>query len=137
MGAIMAVGVAVANAILLVTFAEQARMDGADPSAAVKAGTSRLRPILMTSMAMLAGMVPMALGLGRRDRRPAGPGRHRRLAAATVATLLILPAVFAVVQRRTSRRSVSLDPHDPSGRFFPADSPRNAHSLDDEPTRSC
>ncbi|MBV9124945.1 MAG: efflux RND transporter permease subunit, partial [Planctomycetes bacterium] len=64
MGAIMAVGVAVANAILLVTFAERARREGADArTAAVDAGQHRLRPILMTSCAMIAGMVPMALGL--------------------------------------------------------------------------
>jgi multidrug efflux pump subunit AcrB len=120
MGAIMAVGVAVANAILLLTFAEQARMQGADSSsAAITAGTSRLRPILMTSFAMLAGMVPMALGLGEGGEQTAPLGRAviGGLAAATLATLLILPAVFAVVQRRTSRKSVSLDPHDPSGRF--------------------
>ncbi len=68
---------------------------------------------------MLAGMVPMALGLGEGGEQTAPLGRAviGGLAAATVATLLILPAVFAVVQRRTSRRSVSLDPHDPSGRF--------------------
>src|SRR5205814_1521261 len=65
MGAIMAVGVAVANAILLVTFAERSRMGGAQPhAAAVEGAQSRLRPILMTSIAMIAGMLPMALGLG-------------------------------------------------------------------------
>src|SRR5204862_1158910 len=65
MGAIMAVGVAVANAILLVTFAERSRLEGADADAAAAEGAqSRLRPILMTSAAMIAGMMPMALGLG-------------------------------------------------------------------------
>jgi multidrug efflux pump subunit AcrB len=120
MGAIMAVGVAVANAILLLTFAEQARLNGVDSyDAAITAGTSRLRPILMTSFAMLAGMVPMALGLGEGGEQTAPLGRAviGGLAAATVATLLVLPAVFAVVQRSASRKSVSLDPHDPSGRF--------------------
>ena len=73
----------------------------------------------MTSCAMLAGMVPMALGLGEGGEQTAPLGRAviGGLAAATVATLLILPAVFAVVQRKTSRKSVSLDPHDPGGRF--------------------
>jgi multidrug efflux pump subunit AcrB len=120
MGAIMAVGVAVANAILLLTFAEQARLAGADAvDAAVDAGTSRLRPILMTSMAMLAGMMPMALGHGEGGEQTAPLGRAviGGLAAATGATLLFLPAVFAVVQRKASRTSVSLDPYDPSGRF--------------------
>src|ERR1700716_2186197 len=65
MGAIMAIGVAVANAILLVTFAERSRVEGREPwEAALEGARSRLRPILMTSFAMLAGMVPMALGLG-------------------------------------------------------------------------
>jgi multidrug efflux pump subunit AcrB len=120
MGAIMAIGVAVANAILLLTFAEQARMQGSDPqAAAILAGTSRLRPILMTSCAMLAGMVPMALGTGEGGEQTAPLGRAviGGLAAATVATLFILPAVFAVVQRRATRQSVSLDPYDPSGKY--------------------
>jgi multidrug efflux pump subunit AcrB len=121
MGAIMAVGVAVANAILLLTFAEQARMNGLDSfAAAVAGGTSRLRPILMTSCAMLAGMVPMALGHGDGGEQTAPLGRAviGGLAAATFATLFILPAVFAVVQKKTSRTSVSLDPHDVSGPYY-------------------
>jgi multidrug efflux pump subunit AcrB len=120
MGAIMAVGVAVANAILLITFAEQTRQGGMESfSAAVVAGTSRLRPILMTSLAMLAGMVPMAIGHGEGGEQTAPLGRAviGGLAAATLATLLIVPAIFAIVQRRTSRVSISLDPHDPDGRF--------------------
>src|SRR5262249_17669791 len=65
MGAIMAIGVAVANAILLVTFAERIRLEGtASDAAAVEGARSRLRPILITSVAMIAGMTPMALGLG-------------------------------------------------------------------------
>lgn len=79
MGAIMAVGVAVANAILLVTYAERARMSG-DSAAALTGATSRLRPILMTSFAMMAGMLPMALRTRRRRRadRTAGSRCHRR-----------------------------------------------------------
>ncbi len=126
MGAIMAVGVAVANAILLITFAEQGRLAGADSfDAAVEAGTSRLRPIMMTSMAMLAGMMPMALGHGDGGEQTAPLGRAviGGLAAATVATLLILPAVFAVIQRKATRESVSLDPHDPTGRFHAGSTP--------------
>lgn len=124
MGFIMAVGVAVANAILLVTFAERARLAGAAAAdAAVEGARSRLRPILMTSLAMLAGMMPMALGLGEGGEQSAPLGRAvvGGLVGATLATLLVLPAVFALVQARTHRRSASLDPHDPhSGRFLPA-----------------
>jgi multidrug efflux pump subunit AcrB len=131
MGAIMAVGVAVANAILLITFAEQGRLAGADSfDAAVEAGTSRLRPIMMTSMAMLAGMMPMALGHGDGGEQTAPLGRAviGGLAAATMATLLVLPAVFAVIQRRSSRESVSLDPHDPTGRFHAGSVPELSSS---------
>jgi multidrug efflux pump subunit AcrB len=113
MGAIMAVGVAVANAILLVTFAERSRMAGAVvEAAAVDGAQSRLRPILMTSVAMSAGMLPMALGLGEGGEQTAPLGRAvvGGLVVATLATLLILPSVFAIVQSRAHRRSVSLDP---------------------------
>jgi len=116
MGAIMAVGVAVANAILLVTFAERSRMAGAGAAeAAVEGARSRLRPILMTSTAMIAGMAPMALGLGEGGAQTAPLGRAvvGGLAAATVATLLVLPSLFALVQARAPRRSASLDPDDP------------------------
>ncbi len=120
-GAIMAVGVAVANAILLVTFAERAHLGGMhEADAAVEGAVSRLRPILMTSFAMIAGMVPMALGLGDGGEQTAPLGRAvvGGLAAATLATLFILPAVFAIVRHRSSRLSVSLDPDDPqSGQF--------------------
>ncbi len=121
MGAIMAIGVAVANAILLVTFAERSRMAGTDSaSAALDGGRGRLRPILMTSLAMGVGMVPMALGLGEGGEQTAPLGRAviGGLAAATFATLLVLPAVFAVVQRKTGTASVSLYPFDPASRYF-------------------
>ncbi len=113
MGAIMAVGVAVANAILLVTFAERGRLQGADATAAaVEAGRSRLRPILMTSFAMMAGMLPMALGLGESGQQTAPLGRAvvGGLAAVTFATLLVLPAIYALVAGRGPARSVSMDP---------------------------
>src|SRR5437764_2680845 len=116
MGAIMAVGVAVANAILLVTFAERARRAGGDAvTAAVEGARHRLRPILMTSCAMIAGMVPMALGLGEGGEQTAPLGRAviGGLLVATFATLFVLPSVFAVVQGRGSVASVSLDPDDP------------------------
>jgi multidrug efflux pump subunit AcrB len=116
MGAIMAIGVAVANAILLVTFAERSRLGGAAAdAAAVEGAQSRLRPILMTSLAMMAGMMPMALGVGEAGQQTAPLGRAvvGGLAAATLATLLVLPSVFALVQARSHRRSASLDPDDP------------------------
>ncbi|MCW3099863.1 MAG: swrC [Chthonomonadaceae bacterium] len=121
MGAIMAVGVAVANAILLVTFAERSRVGGAAaPLAAVEGAQSRLRPILMTSLAMIAGMIPMALGLGEGGQQTAPLGRAviGGLSAATLATLLILPSVFAALQSRASTRSASLDPTDTESAHF-------------------
>lgn len=114
-GAIMAVGVAMANAILLVTFAETSRrLSGDSKLAAIEAGERRLRAILMTSLAMGVGMVPMALGLGEEGQQTAPLGRAviGGLAAATMATLLVLPSVFALIQRRASNQSASLDPLD-------------------------
>jgi multidrug efflux pump subunit AcrB len=137
MGSIMAIGVAVANAILLVTFAERARVGQTSPlpsssspgstsgtpapllaaDAAVEGARSRLRPILMTSLAMIAGMVPMALGLGEGGEQTAPLGRAviGGLAMATVATLLVLPAAFALIQGPAHRRSASLHPDDSPG----------------------
>jgi multidrug efflux pump subunit AcrB len=121
MGAIMAVGVAVANAILLVTFAERSRVAGGNAvDAAVDGAQSRLRPILMTSFAMIAGMLPLALGIGEGSDQTAPLGRAviGGLALATVATLFVLPSVFAVVRQRSSTKSRSLDPDDPlSGHY--------------------
>jgi multidrug efflux pump subunit AcrB len=116
MGAIMAIGVAVANAILLVTFAERHRREGLPArEAAVEGARHRLRPILMTSCAMLAGMLPLALTLGEGGEETAPLGRAviGGLAAATLATLFLLPSVFAVVQGHRTTRSESLDPDDP------------------------
>jgi multidrug efflux pump subunit AcrB len=115
MGAIMAIGVSVANAILLVTFAETVRRGGAvSEAAAGSAASSRLRPILMTSFAMIAGMIPIALALGEGGEQTAPLGRAviGGLAASTVAVLTILPLVFAMVQQGASRTSVSVHPND-------------------------
>jgi multidrug efflux pump subunit AcrB len=120
MGTIMAIGVAVANAILLVTFAEQNRRNGADAlSAARTAAAERLRPVLMTSLAMIAGMVPMALAIGRGSEETAPLGRAviGGLFAATLATLFLLPTVFGVVQKNASLKSPSLDPEDADSPF--------------------
>jgi multidrug efflux pump subunit AcrB len=119
-GAIMAVGVAMANAILLVTFAENRRLQGeAVAGAAVEGAGSRLRAILMTSCAMMAGMLPMALALGESGQQNAPLGRAviGGLAAATAATLFVLPSVFALVQSRATTQSASLDPGDPHSAY--------------------
>jgi multidrug efflux pump subunit AcrB len=121
MGTIMAIGVAVANAILLVTFAEQNRRKGADSHAAARtAATERLRPVLMTSLAMIAGMVPMAVAIGEGSEETAPLGRAviGGLAVATLATLFLLPTVFGVALRNAGTRSRSLDPEDPERRLI-------------------
>jgi multidrug efflux pump subunit AcrB len=116
MGAIMAIGIAVANAILLVTFAEHARRSGgSDLPPAIDAARSRLRPVLMTSAAMISGMIPMALAIGdgAEATAPLGLAVIGGLAAATFATLLVLPSVYSLVQQGASVTSPSLDPDDP------------------------
>jgi multidrug efflux pump subunit AcrB len=123
MGAIMAIGIAVANAILLVTFAEMRRKEGGTTrEAAVDGAKNRLRAILMTASAMIAGMLPVALGIGEGAEQTAPLGRAviGGLAMATIATLTVLPAVYAVLQRKNAPRSVSLDPDDPESRYFQA-----------------
>ncbi len=131
MGAIMAVGVATANAILLVTFAERARVGGMSArDAGVEGARGRVRPILMTSAAMIAGMVPMALGLGEGGDQTAPLGRAviGGLAAATLTTLLVLPAVFALVMGRSPARSPSLSPFNPAGRHYVPDAQESHHA---------
>jgi multidrug efflux pump subunit AcrB len=135
MGAIMAIGVAVANAILLVTFAERYRRENRTAAeAAVEGARTRVRPILMTSLAMIAGMVPMALGLGEGGDQTAPLARAviGGLLASTLATLWLLPAVFALVVGRSSTESVSLSPTDPESRYFVSDpnelDPRTSHA---------
>ncbi|HXB95450.1 MAG TPA: efflux RND transporter permease subunit, partial [Puia sp.] len=117
MGIIMAVGVSVANAILIVTNAEKLRGEYRDPfKAAVMAASIRLRPILMTSLAMIAGMVPMASGLGEAGDQSAPLGRAviGGLAASTFAALFIVPLVYGWIQQRASFDPVSLLPEDSS-----------------------
>ena len=103
-GAIMCMGVATANSILVVSFA-RARLDaGVDSyAAAVEAGVARIRPVLMTALAMIIGMVPMALGLGEGGEQNAPLGRAviGGLMFATMATLFFVPAVFSLIHRRT------------------------------------
>jgi len=120
MGGIMAIGVAVANAILLVMFAEQARVHGTSAlQTAIEAAQSRMRPVLMTSAAMIAGMVPMALALGEGAEATAPLGRAviGGLATATVATLIVLPSVYSLVQQSARIGSRSMDPDDPASAY--------------------
>ena len=117
MGIIMSVGVSVANAILIVTNAEQLRLEYQDPfKAAVVAASVRLRPILMTSLAMIAGMIPMASGLGEAGDQSAPLGRAviGGLIASTFAALFVVPLVYGWVRQATSFNSVSLLPEDSS-----------------------
>ncbi|MDB5916083.1 MAG: czcA [Massilia sp.] len=113
-GAIMTVGVATANSILIISFARQ-RLDAGVPalSAALEAGATRLRPVLMTALAMIIGMVPMALGIGEGAEQNAPLGRAviGGLLFATVSTLLFVPVMFAAVQRRMALREAQRKPH--------------------------
>ncbi len=121
MGTIMTIGVAVANAILLVTFAERNRLQQGNAwKAAVEGAQSRLRPILMTTLAMIAGMLPLSLGLGDGGQETAPLGRAviGGLTGATLATLVLLPLIFAVIQKNRPVRSASLNPNDPDSEYY-------------------
>jgi multidrug efflux pump subunit AcrB len=121
MGAIMAVGVSVANAILLCTVAEQHRMAGSTAvDAALEAVRARMRPILMTSVAMVAGMTPLALGTDQTA--PLGIAVIGGLLASTLTVLIVIPSVFAVVQRSASITSSSIDPDDPDSQYYAGES---------------
>ncbi|EJF99961.1 efflux RND transporter permease subunit [Flavobacterium sp. F52] len=115
MGIIMSVGVSIANAVLLVTNAEQLRkINGNALESAREAAALRLRPIIMTSVAMIMGMLPMAIGHGEGGDQvsPLGRAVIGGLLFSTFAVLLILPQIFAWAQEKTSTQSVSLDPED-------------------------
>jgi multidrug efflux pump subunit AcrB len=123
MGAIMAIGIAVANSILLVSFAERFRHEGRPLFEAAQEGaSSRLRAILMTATAMIFGMVPMAIGIGEGTSPSAPLGRAviGGLIFSTFATLTILPSIYAILQRRASTASASLNPLDPASRYYDA-----------------
>jgi multidrug efflux pump subunit AcrB len=121
MGAIMAIGVSVANSILFVTFAEMSKREGrSNVEASLEGGRGRLRAILMTACAMIAGMIPMALALGEAGKQSAPLGRAviGGLAAATMATLFILPALYSILRKKAKHESVSLNPFDPSSKYY-------------------
>ncbi|MFN7797397.1 MAG: efflux RND transporter permease subunit [Planctomycetota bacterium] len=120
-GAIMAIGVAMANAILLVDFSEKRRRELGDVNqGAVLGSSSRLRAVLMTSLAMIAGMIPMALGFGEAGQQnaPLGLAVLGGLVAATISTLLILPLFFVIAQSKATGASASMDPDDPQSRYY-------------------
>lgn len=113
MGAIMAVGVGVANAILVIVFAEEKRQEGLSArSAALTGASARLRPVLMTSIAMIAGMVPMALGMSEGGDRIAALGRAviGGLLTSTTTVLFVMPIIYSIVQKSSNRKNVSMLP---------------------------
>ncbi|MDB5111420.1 MAG: acriflavin resistance protein [Mucilaginibacter sp.] len=121
MGMIMSVGVSISNAVLLITNAEQIRMTNGDAILSAKeAAALRLRPILMTALAMVVGMIPMASGLGEAGDQSSPLGRAvvGGLIASTFAALLILPLAFAWGQEKSTTQSVSLDPEDAESKNF-------------------
>ena len=121
MGMIMSVGVSIANSVLLITNAEHLRMhNGNAVESAKESAALRIRPILMTSVAMVVGMIPMALGFGEGGDQASPLGRAviGGLIASTFAALIILPLVFAWVQGKTSTDSVSLDPEDKESKYY-------------------
>jgi multidrug efflux pump subunit AcrB len=106
MGALMCMGIATANSILVVSFAkERLREHGDSVRASIESGATRFRPVVMTALAMIIGMIPMALGLGDGGEQNAPLGRAviGGLLAATVATLVFVPAVFSMLHQRTSK----------------------------------
>jgi multidrug efflux pump subunit AcrB len=120
-GIIMATGIATANSILLVTFANMAFRHGQTPmNAALDGARGRLRAVLMTALAMIAGMMPIALGLGEGSEQtvPLGRAVIGGLILATFTTLTLLPALYAILQARGTSTSKSLDPNDPMSSYY-------------------
>jgi multidrug efflux pump subunit AcrB len=107
-GAVMCMGVATANSILMISFARERMAEGLDPiQAAVEAGYTRMRPVIMTALAMIIGMLPMALGFGEggEQNAPLGLAVIGGLMFATVATLLFVPVVFSIFHGRRLRKA--------------------------------
>jgi multidrug efflux pump subunit AcrB len=110
MGAIMCMGVATANSILVVSFARDRLAEHGDAvKASIEAGYTRLRPVLMTALAMIIGMIPMALGLGDggEENAPLGRAVIGGLILATVATLIFVPSVFSLLHRHSQPKEPS------------------------------
>lgn len=117
MGIIMSVGVSVSNAVLMVNQAEVNRLKHglSVRQAAILAASSRLRPIIMTTLAMIAGMIPMAIGMGEGGEQiaPLGQAVIGGLILSTLTALLVLPQLFVLIMKNKTRNSPSLDPDDP------------------------
>jgi multidrug efflux pump subunit AcrB len=127
MGAIMCIGVATSNSILLITFANDQRRDGHDArSAALSAGATRLRPVLMTALAMIIGMLPMSLGLGEGGEQNAPLGRAviGGLLVATFFTLFFVPVMYSLLRRKQPTTEVA---DDDDAAEQPAAKPRETH----------
>jgi len=120
MGTIMVVGVAVANAILFITNAEQLRRQNHLSDTAVQGASNRLRPILMTGLAMMAGMIPMSLGLGEGGDQtaPLAIAVIGGLLFSTISTLLFLPLIYRLLMGKQAFKNASLDPNDPQSGYF-------------------
>ena len=128
MGIIMAVGVAVANAILLITNAEYHRRQEYSSGYAIIGTYNRLRPILMTSLAMIAGMIPMSLGLGEGGDQtaPLAVAVIGGLIFSTLSTLIFLPMVYAQVMGKKPYKNPSLDPEDENSIYYEANSSKTS-----------
>jgi multidrug efflux pump subunit AcrB len=111
MGMIMSLGVATSNSVLLITFADDARRGGFDAhDAAVEAGTTRLRPVIMTALAMIIGMIPMALALsdGGEENAPLGRAVIGGLLIASLYTLLVVPVLYATIRKSLPLEEIGL-----------------------------
>jgi multidrug efflux pump subunit AcrB len=125
MGAIMSIGVATSNSILLVSFANDERMEGKGAlEAALSAGFTRIRPVIMTAAAMIIGMLPMALGLGEggEQNSPLGRAVIGGLLVATVSTLFFVPLMYTVLRQKAPLdmdRQIEQEQHEQEGMDHP------------------
>jgi multidrug efflux pump subunit AcrB len=132
MGAIMAVGVATANSILMITFANDQRKDhGASAhDAALAAGLTRLRPVIMTALAMIIGMLPMSLGLGEGGEQNAPLGRAviGGLLMATFSTLFFVPVMYSLLRRKPPQTKIEPELRQPGDPHYDAPVEHAAHA---------
>jgi multidrug efflux pump subunit AcrB len=135
MGMIMALGVATSNSVLLITFADDSRRGGFNAhDAAIEAGTTRLRPVLMTALAMIIGMIPMALALaeGGEENAPLGRAVIGGLLVASVYTLVVVPVMYATIRKSEPMEEIALPEATPIELQFAA--PGRGHGSPGGPT---